>query len=81
MSPPNQKWKIYEFDVPVVSSSKKFHQARNPRTLMQAPQQIHAEKLLQNPAHQPDSLTSARKLMHRFREEEVERLMDEAEKD
>lgn len=41
--------------------------------------QIHVEK---KPAKEnQETTTAARKLMHRFKEEQVEALMDEAEKD
>jgi hypothetical protein len=36
--------------------------------------QIHVDK-----AHAPETTTAALKLMHRFREEDVMKLMDEAE--
>lgn len=55
MEPGQEKWKIYEFDTPV----------------------IHVEKF--KSGH--ETATAARKLMHRFKEAEVEKLMDEAGND
>jgi hypothetical protein len=54
MAPQNEKWKIYEYDVPV----------------------IHVEQLKDS----EESRVEAQKLMHRFKEEEVEKLMDGFEK-
>ncbi|OCK80262.1 hypothetical protein K432DRAFT_298058 [Lepidopterella palustris CBS 459.81] len=53
MEPGREKWKIYEFDTPV----------------------IHVNKS----SLDEDTTTATRKLMHRFKEAEVEKLMDEAE--
>ncbi|OCL11670.1 hypothetical protein AOQ84DRAFT_276928, partial [Glonium stellatum] len=53
MEPSKEKWKIYEFDTPVI------HVERSKSGL--------------------ETTTAARKLMHRFKEIEVEKLMDEAE--
>lgn len=55
MEPGQEKWKIYEFDTPV----------------------IHVEKF--KSGH--ETATAARKLMHRFKEAEVEKLMVEAGND
>ncbi|KAF2686506.1 hypothetical protein K458DRAFT_386475 [Lentithecium fluviatile CBS 122367] len=53
MEPGQEKWKIYEFDTPV----------------------IHIDK-----AAAPETTTSSLKLMHRFKEDEVIKLMDEVER-
>ncbi|KAF2401376.1 hypothetical protein EJ06DRAFT_389473 [Trichodelitschia bisporula] len=58
MTPEASKWKIYEFDTPV----------------------IHVEKLKGAP-EDFGTTTAARKLMHRFKAEQVEGLMDEVEKE
>jgi len=56
MEPQNEKWKIYEFDVPV----------------------IHVEKVKSDT---DETSLTAKKLMHRFKEQEVESLMDLLQKE
>lgn len=63
MSPGHKKWKVYEFDTPV----------------------IHVTRTLSLPKESDQQPTGAvekecRKLMHRFTDNQVENLMDEAEK-
>lgn len=78
MAPGQQKWKdVYEFDTPVVSRHALGLPNWTRPWLMVT--QIHVEK---QPAKDGQETTlAARKLMHRFKEEQVEALMDEAEKD
>jgi len=69
----DQKWKnMYEFDTPVVRSI--FSQALDMPYSWQY--QIHVDKAKE--ASQFGTTHEARKLMHRFKEHEVEKLMDEA---
>ena len=62
MSPGQEKWKIYEFDTPVI------HVLRLPSVSEKSGQQITSGGVAKE----------CGKLMHRFTEEQVERLMDEA---
>ena len=72
MEPGQENWKaIYEFDTPVVWFPCKY--AR----IWKLKIQIHVDKL---GSEQNETTTEALKLMHRFKEEDVVRLMDQAER-
>jgi hypothetical protein len=70
METSQEKWKsLYEFDTPVVSGQLMF--------LLDeylSVKQIHIDK-----ADAPETTSSSLKLMHRFKEEDVLKLMDTAE--
>lgn len=67
-----EKWKsIYEFDTPVVRSIELRW------IFPMLKEQIHVEK---SGAEERETKSSALKLMHRVKEEDVVRLMDEAER-
>jgi hypothetical protein len=73
MEPGREKWKaLYEFDTPVVRSVR-WNAAR--KRLMHG--QIHIEKA---GAEDTEPTSKSLKLMHRFDESDVARLMDEAER-
>jgi hypothetical protein len=66
-----EKWKnVYEFDTPVVWFGVSYISSE----YLNDPQ-IHVDKV-----DAPETTTSSLKLMHRFGEEDVSRLMDQAEK-
>lgn len=70
-----EKWKaVYEFDTPVVRSRFGPHMGLRARDRAEAQWQIHVDK--SGPA---ETSTSSLKLMHRFSEGDVTRLMDEVE--
>lgn len=70
MEPGQERWKsVYEFDTPVVRSSSHYispNVTKNPK--------IHVDK-----ASSGETTAAARKLMHRFKEEEVKSLIDQVE--
>jgi hypothetical protein len=71
MEPGQEKWKaLYEFDTPVVRSVRWI---ASRTSLMHG--QIHVEK-----AEDTEPTAKSLKLMHRFNESDVARLMDEAER-
>lgn len=75
MSPAHDKWKnVYEFDTPVVSLD--FH-ISNRFSIAENPTKVHVDKTKENNSDF-STTTQARKLMHRFKEAEIEKLMDEA---
>jgi hypothetical protein len=69
MEPGQEKWKeVYEFDTPVVCEPELTG------CIAQLTRQIHVDK-----GDAPATTTSALKLMHRFKEDQVLQKMDEAE--
>lgn len=76
MEPGQEKWKdVYEFDTPVVGRLRCTRST--PYSILQQAlnHQIHVDK-----TDSTATTTSARKLMHRFREGEVTKLIDEVER-
>ena len=75
MAPEQQEWKnAYEFDVPVVGIC---HEPCNDG-VADTWLQVHIQRVFHTYS-KPDIATEARKLMHHINEEEVEKLIDEAE--
>jgi glutaredoxin len=64
-----ETWKsVYEYDTPVVRFVRKY------REVVPESSQIHIDQVAQ------ETTTSSPKLMHRFKEEDVVKLMDDAER-
>jgi hypothetical protein len=71
--PQHKKWKIYKFDIPVVSTQ--WINALNQVLIKEV--QIHFDATEEN-NHHFETKSSARKLMHRITEQEVDAAMDDA---
>jgi hypothetical protein len=69
LDPGQERWKsVYEYDTPVVRFMRKYIDG------VPESSQIHIDQVAQ------ETTTSSPKLMHRFKEEDVVKLMDEAER-
>lgn len=73
MEPGHQKWQIYQFDTPVVSGQQDENTMIALGTLLT--EQIHVDK-----SSRLETTTAARKLMHRFNEDQVLQLLDDVAK-
>lgn len=75
MASGQQQWKLaYEFDTPVVSvASHRCHNCNADQS-----KKVHVQRIFHTYS-KPDIATEARNLMHRFTEDQVEELIDEAE--
>jgi hypothetical protein len=76
MTAKDEQWKIYQFDTPVVNC---FHFALF-GAISSNLVQIHVDAKKELTANGETTTSSVRKLMHRFKEAQVENLMDEVEK-
>lgn len=75
MGPGQEQWKLaYEFDAPVVSTPD----WRTRKCPLSMHHKVHVQRVFHTYS-KPDIATEARKLMHRFTEEQVQGLIDEAE--
>ena len=75
MSKGQEQWKaVYEFDAPVVS----LFGSICPNILLTSPAQLHVQSISHTYA-KPDIITTPEKLFHRFKPQEVEKLIDEFE--
>lgn len=75
MRPGQEQWKLaYEFDAPVVSTPD----LKTRKRYLSIHHKVHVQRVFHTYS-KPDIATEARKLMHRFTEEQVQALIDEAE--